>query len=91
MSRSKGKDRLALVKPAAVENVRVSRKQAAMITDLETQITALANQRQTVLNTIAAAAQYDGPCNFVGLRQVGEHFYVVLKPIEAAADPVPEG
>lgn len=93
MSRLKGKDRkLTLAKPTAVENVKISRKQAAMISDLEAQIKMLADQRQTVLNTIAAAAQYDGPCHFVGLRQVGDNFYVVLKPIEdPAPGPVPEG
>lgn len=96
MARAKGKARtMALVKDAAkelpAENVKISRKQAQIITDLEAQITALTNQRQTVLNTIAAAAKYDGMCNFVGLRQVGENFYVVLKPIASAPDPVPEG
>ena len=93
MARPKGKARLALhaePKKPFVENIKVSKKQAQLITDLETQINALGQQRQTVLNTIAAAAQHDGECHFIGPKQGGENFYVVLQPV-MPADPGKEG
>lgn len=56
--------------PADLIEVAITAKQLKMCREVEAQASAAIQQRQTVLNTIAAAADFDGVCDFRGFKEL---------------------
>lgn len=60
--------------------VAVSRKQLAMVKDAEAAAKIAMDARNAILNTIAAAADYDGLCQYVGYKETTDGGVIVLRP-----------
>lgn len=70
-------------KDAVPELVKVplTAKQAAMVAEVEAVAAKAVEQRNLVLNTIAAAASYDGMCDYIGIEHKDGKAFLVLRPL----------
>lgn len=69
--------------PGADRTIRVwiTAKQARLIEQATAELQRVAAQRDMILTTLAASADFDGTCNFRGVEQKEGEYCLVLDPV----------